>query len=366
MARSANPLKLSRQLLYEQLADRLRELIEKEKLWGKGLPGERQLARTFGVSQETVRKGLGMLVRAGLIVRKQGQGTRVLPRRSRNKTPAARRVMLGGFWASGALGYAGRIMIGLGTLLGEAGNSLNVSNLSGPDGRDGFLAAVDESSPDGVILLGVSERTLVEEILKIRNTPLVVVDHHFPGLPITSVRDDSRGGARQAVEHLLGLGHTRIGYLDMTRGELNPWRYEGYVEALCAAGIEADPELHVSCLNSVAAGREAAEKLLELPHSPTALVTFDNKRAMGACRAAEARGLVSGSDFAVVGFDGEGNPPGEPGELTSVHVDAHEIGRIAVRELNSIMDGEVSGSREVLVPTTLVVGASSGGLREGG
>jgi LacI family transcriptional regulator len=161
------------------------------------------------------------------------------------------------------------------------------------------------------------------------------------------------------VEHLLGLGHRRIGYLGVTVPETNPWRFEGYCQALREAGLEPDDQLVVRSHADVEEGRAAAEQLLALPDPPTAIMAFDDSRAWGAWQAAEARGLEVGRDLAIVGYGDAPPPEGRAAELSTVHIDPHGMGQAAVQELSRLLSGEASTGRLVELPAQLVVRGSS-------
>jgi LacI family transcriptional regulator len=352
--------KLSRRLLYEQLAEQLKDFIEKQKLWGGHLPPERELARTYGVSQDTVRRGLQVLVREGVITRRQGQGTRVLPRERPRPAGAGTRVTLVSNWGQTPPAYAAGILKGLGAGASEAGWDVSFKNISQPEDEAGLLADLGSDLPHGLVLmLSVNPRALVDQILQRHRIPIVLVDNHIEGLPVVSVRDDSYHGARRAMEHLLELGHTRIGFLDRSDPRLNPWRRQAYDDGLRDAGIEPAAELAAPCVQSVAQGRTAAAELLALPDPPTAILAIEDFRARGAWDAAEAHGLEVGKDFAIASLGGQSYVPGLPVELTTLHVDWTEIGQTAIRELDEMMSGKAEACRDVLIPGKLVLGRSS-------
>jgi DNA-binding LacI/PurR family transcriptional regulator len=365
MTKPAAQNELSRRLLYEQLAERLRELIREQRLWGGHLPPERELARTYGVSQDTVRRSLKVLAAEGLVVSRQGQGNRVLPRPPQAQTRRAAGVLVASSWGNVPPAYAAGILTGLGAGASDAGWRVSFANLSSAGAAREFLARLRDEKPDGLLFVSVSDRELVEQALRVRNAPSLVVDHHFEGLPVTSVRDDSRDSARQATRHLLELGHRRIAYLDRSVRTLNPWRHQGYDETLRDAGIEPDPALLASCPQGVEHGRRETARLLELAEPPTAIMTFDDTRGWGAWQAAEEAGLVVGRDFAVVGMGGQTYVPGLPVELTTLWINSEEMGRLAVRELGEMIAGRARPGREILWPVKLVIGRSSRDARVG-
>jgi LacI family transcriptional regulator len=352
--------------MYQQVADKIHELIEREGLWEQYLAPERELARIFEVSRETVRRGLELLERQGVVQRRHGQGTLVLPKPRKRGQEATGRVIVGSYTVGDGGGYLGDIMAGLTSAAGRAGWLVSFSNLMMPAARQEFFEALGEGQVDGVLLLSFTDRPLVEELVRAWHGPIVMVDHYFEGLPLTGVIDDSEGGARQAVDHLLAMGHRRIGYAEVTRRENNPWRYAGYVGALRDAGVKVDDSLVVPTFGSFDGGRRAGEELLNRKDAPTAIFAFDDIRAWGVWRAAEARGLQVGRDLALVGFGDGAARVGLPEELSSVRFNSRLIGRTAVEKLEELMEGKGQPGGLVTVPTELVVRESSGAARPAG
>jgi LacI family transcriptional regulator len=151
-----------------------------------------------------------------------------------------------------------------------------------------------------------------------------------------AVVPDERAGGVVAVRELVAAGHRRIAFLDAEeRFDLvaSRLRFEGYLEVLADAGIEPDPALHVRAEPVAGGGREAAQRLLDLPaeRRPTAMFCFNDRMAMGAYTAALHCGLSVPRDLSVVGYDdqqlvaAELDPP-----LTTVALPHYEMGRWAM------------------------------------
>lgn len=165
----------------------------------------------------------------------------------------------------------------------------------------------------------------------------------------TSIVPDEYQGAFAAVTELLEHGHRRIGYLDDSEHhEASILRRRGYVDALAAYGIEADPRLCVEDL-SYAQGGRAIEPLLDLPpdQRPTGLFCYNDRQAMGAYRAIRKRGLAIPRDISVVGFDdqeyiaSELDPP-----LTTMQVPHRAMGAMAIHIILE-SDGEPARDADV-------------------
>ncbi len=136
--------------------------------------------------------------------------------------------------------------------------------------------------------------------------PTVLIDTWGKGLP--SVTIDDRHGGRIATQHLIDLGHRRIGFVgeppDNSFGFVSSSRrQEGYLSAITAAGIAADPSLIRHGAHQRAAARQMTHDLLELDDRPTAIVAASDAQAVGVMEAAEARGLKVPYDLSIVGYD---------------------------------------------------------------
>jgi LacI family transcriptional regulator len=340
--------------MYKELASRLREMIDEQDLWGQFLAPERDLAASFGVSRDTVRKGLDELESEGLISRRQGLGTQV---RSRGGVTPGRAV--GNLLVGCAAGSGAEFISGIAEVAGREQWLSNFCSLMTPGGRSEFAARLAEAGVDGVVLLSANDRRTVEEVLRDWDGPVVLVDHHFENLPVTSVMEDCIGGVRAAVGHLAALGHRRIAFISHTRPELNPWKVLGYREGLAAAGIPADEGLVLPAAPTFESGQAAAEKLLALPHPPTAIVASSDRQAWGAWRAAELAGRTVGSDFALVGYGDTSVVAGMGHELSSVSFDPVELGREAMRRIARLARGDEKPGELALISVELRVRESS-------
>jgi DNA-binding LacI/PurR family transcriptional regulator len=136
--------------------------------------------------------------------------------------------------------------------------------------------------------------------------PTVLVDTWGKGLP--SVTIDDRHGGRIATQHLIDLGHRRIGFVgeppDNSFGFVSSARREdGYLSAIAEACIEADPALVRHGAHLRQAAKQMTIDLLELSEPPTAIVAASDIQAVGVMEAAESRGLRVPDDLSVVGYD---------------------------------------------------------------
>jgi DNA-binding LacI/PurR family transcriptional regulator len=114
---------------------------------------------------------------------------------------------------------------------------------------------------------------------------------------------DGASGTAEAVNHLAGLGHTRVAFLGLGKGNgVGDNRYHGWETAMADLGLPVSG-LVARAEDGIASGKALADQLLDAAAPPTAFVCVSDAMAVGALRAIEDRGMVAGSDVSVVGFD---------------------------------------------------------------
>lgn len=191
--------------------------------------------------------------------------------------------------------------------------------------------------------------------------PTVFVDVVAEGLQATYVTSDNIGGARQATDHLLHLGHRRIatisGYATSLAGTE---RLLGYQQALAHAGLAVDPGLVRPSGFGMEDAYAATVTLLNERRDVTAIVAASDLMAVGVLRALHERALRVPHDVSLVGFDDIDlclyvDPP-----LTTIRQDRAAMGRGAVRCLIDNLIGGVHAITPVVVPTQLVVRGTTG------
>jgi LacI family transcriptional regulator len=158
---------------------------------------------------------------------------------------------------------------------------------------------------EGIVIAPVSDTSKGQlKRLARFGVPFVLIDRTIPGIDCDVVLGDSVAGARRLVEHLIALGHRRIGMIVESENVSTARdRRAGYVEALERAGIPVDPALVVRAVADPQGGVIGMEKLLQLDERPTAVFTVNNLVALGAIEAVRADGLEVPDDVAFVCFD---------------------------------------------------------------
>jgi DNA-binding LacI/PurR family transcriptional regulator len=173
-----------------------------------------------------------------------------------------------------------------------------------------------------------------------------------------SVRIDDVAVGRTATEHLLSLGHTRIGHIGGDPHEALNFhapvdRRTGWMAGLRGAGLSPDPGLDVPGMFTVEGGRRAMRRLLALPEPPTAVFAASDEMAFGAIAEARAAGVDVPHQLSVVGVDDHEHA--DLFALTTVGQPVEEQGRAAARMLLATLDGSTAHSNEhLLLPVSLV------------
>ncbi|WP_432840965.1 LacI family DNA-binding transcriptional regulator [Dactylosporangium sp. CA-092794] len=190
---------------------------------------------------------------------------------------------------------------------------------------------------------------------------LVSVDLTGPlGAGLASVASTNFAGGTQATEHLVALGHRRIGFAGLPADiAASRERLHGYRNALEMAGIEADPALVVHGGFTPDAGCRMALDLLCLPDPPTAIFAACDGAAFGVFEAARRLGRRVPQELSIVGFDDVEPAQWSSPPLTTVHQPIADMGRVAMRTLHTLARGETPDSLHVQLATRLVVRSST-------
>jgi diguanylate cyclase (GGDEF)-like protein len=196
--------------------------------------------------------------------------------------------------------------------------------------------------------------------------PVILVSHELPGTDCPGVFADNRSGVREAVDHLLGHGHTRIAFAgNLSVGDVEE-RYQGYREALRSHGIEPLPELlFVAQDNHETGGADVADALVAAGMPATAMVTGTDRNAIGLMQQLTARGRTLPTDLAVVGFDNIADTRYVVPSLASVHQPLDRLGALAFELFAKKRGGERLPHGPRYVPTSFIARDSCGCLTSG-
>jgi LacI family transcriptional regulator len=228
-----------------------------------------------------------------------------------------------------------------------------------------LLDRLMHGTTDGAVLMLPEESNAELKALQRTGYSFVVVDPRVAldeGIPAVSAAHAS--GARAATEHLLSVGHRRIGAITgPSEWMASTERLNGYRAALAAAGVLPDPVLVVESSFSIESGERAAVALLDLPDPPTAIFGFNDNVAIGALHVARARGIRVPEELSVVGFDDSEEAAIVTPALTTVRQPLAEMGRMAISLLLRLLEHQRVEAMSIELATRLVVRQSTAPIR---
>jgi LacI family transcriptional regulator len=191
----------------------------------------------------------------------------------------------------------------------------------------------------------------------------VVDPVNLPDPDVPSVGATNWAGGMAATDHLLGLGHRRIGAVTGPADYLcSRARIDGYRSALERAGAQFDEALVRQGDFQHEGGFIRGGELLDLPEPPTAIFAGSDQQALGVYEAARQRGLRIPQDLSVVGFDDLPAARWVSPPLTTVGQPLADMGRVAAEMLGDLIDSVPLRSQRVELATELIVRESTGGL----
>lgn len=366
--------------LYSQILDEFRErIISGDLAVGSRLPTELEIAQSHHISRGTVRQALSVLVNEGLLERIQGSGTfvRQLPSPSQ---------------PSSALHHQEQVspralQKSIGLILSQVGDELNLDILLGaeraakPRGYQLSFAYAEENNSAlaldiarlqattaGLIIFPTSDtpRDTAIAQLKADNFPFVLVDRYIPELDCDYVASDNVGGGYRATEHLLILGHTRIGFAYSSAGGLLTTsvrdRWEGYRKALHEYQQPYDESLVYGNLSGYDSDVSTIyDEIVSRTDRPDAIFAVNDAVALGFLRAAQRHNLRVPEDLALVGFDDLSFAAHLSTPLTTVAQQRIELGIHAGTLLINRIESQVATPpKHVELSTNLIIRQSCG------
>jgi LacI family transcriptional regulator len=241
------------------------------------------------------------------------------------------------------------------------GCRIAVSVVSGEPNTREWLARLSTSRTDGVILVLTELSPAYRAQLAAMQVPVVIVDPvGQPDPRIPSVGATNWAGGLMATEHLIEIGHRRIGTITGRPFLLcSQARLDGYRAALERAGIPADPALVYSGDFHFEAALAAATDMLELADPPTAIFAGSDMQAMGVYEAARLHRLRIPDDLSVVGFDDLPMSAWVSPPLTTVIQPLAQMAATATRIVLALLDGSTDTTNNRMELTTSLVVRSS-------
>jgi GntR family transcriptional regulator, arabinose operon transcriptional repressor len=360
-------------ILHRQLTSSLRERILDGRLpVGMRLQTDNELALEYKISRDSVRQALALLADEGLIERTQGRGTfvRQQPETNLNLSGAQEQKQIGLLLnrVDASQDYLD-IMVGVeqAVKLHDYSVSFNYTERDS-DQQIRDIMRMYANQVSGLIIYPVGNATYLEEIrtLQTTNFPLIFIDRYLSGLTTDYVGTDNHGGGYRATEHLIILGHRRIGFIFLN--EETPEntssvreRLQGYSQALQTYDVAHDPALITANLSpEYSSVLQSLKAFLQRPDRPSAIFAVNDIVALDVMQAAHALGIKIPQDLAIIGFDDERfasriNPP-----LTTIAQSFFDIGLRAGTLLISRIEGLTGPPRHIELAANLIIRESCG------
>src|SRR5690625_54075 len=346
--------------LWESVAKELRNRIELGVLSpGARIDSQRDLCEEFEVSRITVRRALSELAREGLVHTRKGQGTfvSILSRDDGIPTLKSIGLVLRDMTSPFFVTVAG----GIERYAYEHGFSLLLSSTSGQMGKEEQqIAHFRQAGVEGVIVASMrNQEKPPEAVLRMHEDgfPYVMVSY-VADPSIRSVGVDHEEGGAIAGRHLHGCGYRTFGYLCAeSSNALGVLRRRGFLRGLEESGASAADTLVLDLaledrwdISRFEKGYAAGGRFLESSRKPEAMFVYNDQAAYGFIKRVQEAGIRIPEDLAIVGFDGIERNEFFDGVLTTIRQPMAEIGRLAVRVIEKLIDGRPAPTRTMIDP----------------
>ena len=249
----------------------------------------------------------------------------------------------------------------------EAGYSINIITKTMSDSE--LLAIFRSRQADGIILAEVLTDDRRAEVLRDHGYPFVMVGHRADSAGMSFVDVDVQHGIDIAMEHLVGLGHRRIGFLsldpvvgDKTYGYAT-WAVQAYERTCDQLNLTALAGVGGLAADDMSA---VAQRLIDEHADITALVALQDQSVIGLLKATRARNLRTPEDLSIIGMVSEPMAEMATPPMTTVSFPADELGRIGARMLLDRMDDDQATAEQLFAPPKLTIRGSTASPRPPG
>jgi DNA-binding LacI/PurR family transcriptional regulator len=318
------------------------------------------IAKKAGVSPSTVSRALEDHPRIGPATRKRIQELAremdYVPSTVAKSLAASKTWSIGMVLATISDPFMGRVIEGVEHVAIEAGFNVFISTSQNDRQREiAVIKMLQKRRVDGIIVIASHLFDQYPRFYGRNKVPIVMINEQKPGEAMHFVTVDDVHGAQLAVEHLITLGHSRIGYVGVTnRPQSNQHRFKGYQIALEAGGFEVDPALIFTSHtieNHAKTGEASLEPLLAA--GATAVFCYNDTTAMGLLAACYKRGITVPDNLSIIGFDDIDMAAYTMPPLTTIRQPRFDLGQWAMRMMLALLNGQMPENQ--IVPGELVV-----------
>lgn len=325
------------------------------------LPKIRDVARIAGVSTATVSRALSQpsLVseRTRVAVMHAIAATGYRPNEAARNLRHRRTGGIVALVPDLANPFFAKILSGIASVIGPAGYNLLIVDTHNTEIAQ-LADYADPSRADGMIILDGS----VPKAVFSGKVPMVEACEWVLGFGVPRIKIDNRAAAGLAIDHLVALGHTRIGHVTAPKGNvLSEARLSGTHERLAARGLSLPPDAIYQGDFSLESGRKAAECWLnQSPDTrPTAIFLASDAMACGFMGEVQRHGLSVPVDVSIVGFDDIELTSHVAPPLTTIHQPRLAIGKVAAERLLKRIEGEPDIADDTIMPVELIIRKST-------
>lgn len=318
------------------------------------------IAKKAGVSPSTVSRALENHPRIGAATRQRIQQLA----REMDFVPnsVAKSLAVNKTWTIGLVlatisdPFMGRVVEGMEQVASDAG--FNVFMNTSQNDRAREIAAIEmlrRRRVDGIIVMASHLFDRYPRFFESSKIPIVLVNEQEPGENMHFVAIDDVHGSRLAVEHLLALGHRRIGYAGViNRPRSNQYRFKGYQDTLATAGLTSDSKL-IYISDRFEDHARAGEACLEPLQAAgaTAVYCYNDAIAIGLLAACYKRGISVPGDLSIIGFDDIDMAAYAIPPLTTIRQPRFELGQQAMHMMLALLNNQVP--ENLIVSGELVV-----------
>ena len=325
-----------------------------------------QLSKHLGISVSTVSKALN-----GYADVSKATKERVLAAASEmdyQPSSAARNLRRGrtdkiGFVFNNAFtfisDYFAEVIVGATAEAEQHGNNIVLYTNDGAS-PNSLLNLFRTREVDGFIIVWNHVPVAIIDMLLKANVPFVILGRRVGHDQASFIAPDNYNGAIALMDHLLSLGHRRIGFTTRpSMGRTNEDRFNAYKDSLQKAGIAFDPDLVVETQIEQNSGYHAMNQLLALPEPPTAVFAFHDFVAIDAQQAIFDRGLRIPEDIALAGFDGLRTSLITSPPITTVRQPLAQIGKESILALLQLIEDNTHPPIQKTLPVELIIRQST-------
>ncbi|MCP4671735.1 MAG: LacI family transcriptional regulator [Desulfobacula sp.] len=226
--------------------------------------------------------------------------------------------------------------------------------------EESLVETLREKQVDGLIITTTNPKGAILKTLLDDDFPFVLLYSTFKKGPLSVVGIDNYQGGYKATEHLIKLGHNRIGMLAgiFTKSDRSFHRWHGYRQCLKNHGIPYDKKLLEQINYSLTGGKDSIKKLLSLQDPPTAVFCSNDYLAIGAMKGAREFGLNLPEDLSITGFDDIHIASYIIPGLTTIRQPAYEMGKLGAKLLFQHI-GNQKKPEQLMLETSLIVRQST-------